>query len=66
MKRDCSEQDAALASCFRMLFIFRVGREGERRGEKNRSERETLIGCLSYAPQLGTEPKTQAQALTKN
>ena len=41
-------------------FIFRErGREGER-------GRETWIGCLSYAPWLGTEPKTQDWALTRN
>ena len=29
-------------------------------------EREVLIGCLPYAPQLGIEPATQACALTGN
>ena len=28
--------------------------------------RETAIGCLSYAPQLGTKPTAQACALTEN
>ena len=43
------------------LFIFRE-REQEREGEKHRCERETLIGCLSRMPRLGTEPITQACA----
>ena len=34
-------------------------------GERGR-ERETLIGCLPYAPWLGTEPATQACTLTGN
>ena len=49
------------------LFIFRErGREREREGEKHRCKRETSIGCLSYAPQPGTDPATQACALTRN
>ena len=42
------------------------GREGEREGEKHPGEKETLIGCLLSAPQPGTEPTTQAYALTGN
>ena len=34
------------------------GRKGEREGEKYEYKRETLIGCFSYVPQLGTEPTT--------
>ena len=41
-------------------------REGEREGEKHQCERETPIGCLSFALQPGTEPVTQACALTGN
>ena len=42
------------------LFIFRVsGSEGERK-------RETLLGCLLYAPLPGIKPETQACALTRN
>ena len=48
-------------------YLFRErGREGEREGEKHRCERETYIGCLSYAPQPGTKPATQACALIEN
>ena len=47
------------------LFIFRErGREGEREWEVN--VRETLIGCLSYAPRPRTKPTTQTCALTGN
>ena len=38
---------------------------GRRKGEKQ-CERETLVGCLSYAPQPGTESATQACALTES
>ena len=49
------------------VFIFRVrGREGEREEEKYQCERESSISCLSNVPQLGTEPTTQACALTEN
>ena len=49
------------------LFIFRDrGREGERGGKKHCCERETSIGCLSCVPWPGTEPVTQACALTRN
>ena len=42
-----------------MLIDFREGgREGEREGEKHQCERKTLIGCLSYMPQPGTEITT--------
>ena len=52
---------------FLLLFIFRRrGREGKREGEKHQYEREMSIGCLSRAFQPGTEPATQACALTGN
>ena len=48
-------------------FDFRErGREEEREGGKPRCERETSIRCLPYMPQPGTEPTTQAFALTRN
>ena len=50
---------------FKKIFIFREGKGG-REGEKHPCERETSIGCLSCATQLGMEPKTQARALTGN
>ena len=40
-------------------------REGKREGEKHQCVR-TYIGCLSYVPQLGTKPTTQACALSRN
>ena len=41
------------------LLIFRErGREGEREGEKHECERETSIGCLSYAARPGTKSAT--------
>ena len=47
------------------LFLERMeGREKER--ERDINERETLIDCLLYTPQLGSEPATQACALTWN
>ena len=39
----------------------RVGREGG-----SERERETLICCLPYMPQLGIEPTTSVCALTRN
>ena len=49
----------------KILFIY-FYRE-EKGGRKRETDmRETLIGCLSYAPWLGTEPATQACALTGN
>ena len=42
------------------------GREREREREKHRRGRETLISCFSHALLLGTEPATQAYALTRN
>ena len=48
------------------IYFQREGSEGEREGEKHRCERETLLGCLSYTPQPGIEPATQACALTGN
>ena len=49
------------------LLIFRErGREGQKEEEKHRDGIETSFGCLSHAPQLGTEPAAQACALTGN
>ena len=60
---------ASLYCAFMLIYIFyphsrtyslifrERGREGKREGEKLYG-RGTLIGCLSYAPQLGTEPAT--------
>ena len=44
------------------LFSLISERKGERDRERKRHycERETLIGCLPYAPQLGIEPATSA------
>ena len=41
-------------------------KEGNREREKHWCERETLIGCLSYVPQLGIESTTWVWALTRN
>ena len=49
-----------------ILFIFREGEGREKERERNTDGRETSIGCLSCSPQLGTEPATQACALTWN
>ena len=46
-----------MPSIFKILFIFRG--KGKERG------RETSTGCLSHAPQPGTEPTAQACALTR-
>ena len=53
---------------FKIYFlIFRErGREKETEGDNHQCERETLTGCLPYVPRPGTEPATQACALTKN
>ena len=41
----------------KILFLFRErGRGREREDEKHQCERETLIGCFSYMPQLRTKP----------
>ena len=42
------------------------GRDGEREGEKHPCEREISISCILHPPRLGTEPATQACALTGN
>ena len=44
------------------LLLERV--KEEREGVKHQCVRETSIGCLLYAPQLGTWPTTWACALT--
>lgn len=44
-------------------------RNGEGKGEREQKhgcERETVISCLSYVPQLGIEPSTQSCAGTGN
>ena len=52
----------SLRSILKILFIFREKRrKGEGEGEKHWWEKETLIGCLSYAHQ-----PTQACALARN
>ena len=38
------------------LLILEREEGGQREREKHRCERETLISCLLYASQLGTEP----------
>ena len=48
------------------LFIFRERGKGGREGENHRCEREISISCLLQAPTQGTEPTTQACALTRN
>ena len=51
--------------CFFNFIDSRVrGRERERKKEKHHCERETLISCFLHAPELRTEPTTQACALT--
>ena len=41
------------------FFILERGREGEKEGEKHQCTRETLIGCLSYAPSQGPGPQSR-------
>ena len=48
---------------WKILFIFR---ERGREGEKQQCEIERLIGCLLHTPWPGTEPATQACAMTGN
>ena len=48
------------------LLIPERGKGRKREEEKHEHERETSTGCLSHTPQLGTEPATQACALTGN
>ena len=40
-------------------MILERGEGREKEGEKHQCERETLIDCLLYMPQLGTEPANQ-------
>ena len=47
------------------IYIYRE-RETDRQTDRHGCERETFIGYLSYMPQLGTEPATQACVLTRN
>ena len=49
---------------FWFFFFLKQGKGGEREGKKQWGERKTSIGCLGYS-QLGTEPATQACALTR-
>ena len=46
--------------------FFREKGRDKRDREKHRGERETLIGCLPYAPQLGILPAAQVCAVTRN
>ena len=39
-------------------FREKEGGVGEREKEEHCCERETLIGCLPYVPQLGIKPTT--------
>ena len=48
------------------LFFRDRGREEERKGEKQRCERETSISCLLHVPQVGIRLATQACALIEN
>ena len=50
---------------FNLSFIFREGKGGRKR-DRNIDVRETSIGCLPYAPQLGTKPAARACALMRN
>ena len=51
-----------------IYFILFLEREGgrEKAGEKHPCEREISIDCLPSVPWPGTEPATQAHALTGN
>ena len=49
---------------FKIFYLF-VFRESVKRGRET-STWETSKHCLSYAPWLGTEPTTQACAVTRN
>ena len=58
---------------FIYLFIYlltylerREEREKERERNIDARQKHWLAGCLSYVPQTGTEPITQASALTGN
>ena len=61
---------AAATSTRKRFFFFRfylfIFRERVREGEKHQCDRETSIGCLFHVPHPGTEPTTQAYALTRN
>ena len=57
-KEDFAHEEAKTDKFKRFyLFIFQREGKGEREGEKYQCARETLIGCLSHAPNLG--PKSQ-------
>ena len=52
---------------FKWFYVFwERATKVEREGAKHQCARETSIGCLLRAPQLGTWPTTQACALTGN
>ena len=51
---------------FSFVIIFLEREEERERGRETFMEENTLINCLLYAPQPGTEPTTQACALTGN
>ena len=52
---------------FKILFlILERGKRREKERERNIDVREKLIGCLLHLPQTGTNPATQACALTSN
>ena len=54
---------------FIYLFKFYFSERGEERvgdRERNIDLRETWISCFLYVPSPGTEPATQASALTRN
>lgn len=44
-----------------LLLFFQIDLR-ERKGERETSESETLIGCLLHAPRLGIEPTTWVYA----
>ena len=50
-------------SCFKKDVIY-LWLETEIQGEKHQCERETSIACFEYVLGLGTEPSSQAGALT--
>ena len=51
---------------FTYLLILDRGKVREKERVRHMNIRETWMSCLSYMLQLGTEPPTQAHALTGN